>query len=116
MTTQFNLPDKFYNLYLLTSRWLKKFPKPDRYTLGQKLENNILEILDEIYFLNQLSDNFKESHLLSVSAKTEVLKLLFRLTADSKLIELNQYIQAESLLQECGKMINGWLNHVRQQR
>jgi hypothetical protein len=113
---RFNLPDKFYGLYLLTSRWLKKFPKPERYTLGERLENSILDALTEIYFLNQLPDAFKETHLLAVSAKNETAKILFRLALDTGALELGQYAQAQAVLQETGKMLGGWINHVRSRR
>lgn len=112
-SNRFNLPDKFYRLYLLANRWLKKFPKPERYTLGERIENNILDALTEIYFLNQLPDAFKETHLLVVSAKNETAKILFRLALDTGVLEFGKYAQAQALLQETGKMIGGWINYVR---
>jgi hypothetical protein len=109
----FNLPDKFYELYRLTNRWLRKFPKPERYTIGERLENSLLDILTEIYFLNQLPDAFKENHLLIASAKNETAKILFRLATEIGVLESGKYTEAALILVETGKMLGGWINYVR---
>lgn len=110
------MPNKFYELYKLTNCWLKKFPKPERYTLGERLENTILDIISSIYFLNQLPDTVKENHLLIALAKNETVKVLFRLANDIGILDVNKYTQAELILVETGKMLGGWTNYLRTKR
>lgn len=110
------LTAKFYSLYRLTYLWLKRFPKKERYTLGENLENTILELLTDIHFTNQLPNAMKEPQILKLNAQNETLKILFRLAQDIKTINLQQYLVAQSHLQETGRMLGGWLKFARNQR
>lgn len=113
-----NIPlvGKFYELYRLSYSWLQNFPKKERYTLGEKIETAILDNLSEIYYLNNLPNALKENHLLILSAKNEIVKILFRLALDVKALDLNKYANAQALLQETGKMIGGWIKFSRSSR
>lgn len=104
---------KFYQLYRVAFGWFKLFPKKERYSLGEKTENAILDALTEIYYLNQLPNPLKENRLLILSAKNDLIKTFFRLALDLRVLEFGRYEQAQTLLQETGKMIGGWIKFVR---
>lgn len=115
---QLNIPlaNKLYLLYKTTYKYLKQFPKKERYTLGKKIENNILSMLTETYYINQLLNCLKEEKLLFLNAKNETTKLLFRLARENSAINDKQYLTAQSFLQETGKMIGGWIKYLKSQR
>lgn len=113
-----NIPlvERFYELYRLSYSWLNNFPKKERYTLGERIETAILDNLSEIYYLNNLPNALKENHLLILSAKNEVVKILFRLALDVKVLDFNKYANVQAILQETGKMIGGWIKFSRSSR
>lgn len=104
---------KLYELYKYAHKSISVFPKHERYSLGEKIETNILEAIELSVFGNAQPKNFKETYLLKANAKVEILKILFRLSLDQKFINETQYIKTEEYLQEAGKMLGGWIKYLR---
>lgn len=104
---------KLYELYKCSHKTILVFPKHERYSLGEKIENNILETMELSLFGNAQPKNFKETYLLKANAKIEILKILFRLALDNNFINETQYLKAEEYLQESGKMLGGWIKYLR---
>lgn len=104
---------KLYELYKYAHKSISVFPKHERYSLGEKIETNILEAIELSVFGNAQPKNFKDAYLLKANAKIEVLKILFRLAIDNKFINETQYLQNEEYLQEAGKMLGGWIKYLR---
>lgn len=104
---------KLYELYKYAHKSISVFPKHERYSLGEKIEANILEAIELSVFGNAQPKNFKDAYLLKANAKVEVLKILFRLALDNDFINETQYLKTEELLQEAGKMLGGWIKYLR---
>src|SRR3989344_809201 len=104
---------KLYELYKYAHKSISVFPKHERYSLGEKIEDNILEAIELSVFGNAQPKNFKEAYLLKANAKVEVLKILFRLSLENGFINETQYIKTEEYLQEAGKMLGGWIKYLR---
>ena len=100
---------KTYDLYKAFYGYLATFPKKDRYTLGQKCEILLLDLLEGIILASSLSKEEKLPILKTASLKLDVLKVLFRLGKDLKIIESKKYLILEGFLQEIGKMLGGWI-------
>ena len=101
--------NKTYELYKTFYGYLATFPKKDRYTLGQKCELVLLDLLEGIILASSLSKEEKLPILKTASLKLDVLKVLFRLGKDLKIIESKKYLILEGFLQEIGKMLGGWI-------
>jgi hypothetical protein len=106
---------KTYQLYLNLCINLRNFPKRSRYTLGEKIENCLLELIELISLANIQIQQLREPILHKASAKTELLKLLLRLAYDLKFFTDRQYIELENKTLEIGRMIGGWIKFVRTQ-
>ncbi|MFH0779275.1 MAG: four helix bundle protein [Parcubacteria group bacterium] len=117
-TNELDIPlaSKFFLLYKTTYQYLKRFPKKARYSLGEKLENSILELMKETFYLNQLPNILKEKELLKLNAGNELLKRLFRLAHEIAVLDEHQYLTIQSHLHETGKMIGGWIKFIKTQR
>lgn len=100
---------KLVILYELTHRMIFKFPKHERYSLGEKIEKSILQSMELFVTINQSSKYDKEKLLINANAKIELLKILFRVSLNCKIIDTNVYLNIESKLQEIGKMTQGWI-------
>lgn len=103
---------KLYELYKTLSETLPSFPKTQRYTLGQRLENTVIDIL-ELLFAIPFSPT-RSAILEHMSIKLDLLKVLLRLAKDTQSISTNKYIELQIILQEIGKMLGGWMRATNQ--
>ena len=104
---------KLFMIYEITHKLIFKFPKHERYTLGEKIENSILEAIEISILANQASKYEKEKILLKSNSKIELLKILFRISLNCKIIESKEYLEMENRLQEIGRMTQGWIKYSR---
>lgn len=100
---------KTYELYKIFYEYLLTFPKKDRYTLGQKCEIRLLNLLESIIVSGNLSKQEKFPFLKQASLNLDILKILFRLGKDLKVIDNKKYLVLETHLQEIGRMLGGWI-------
>jgi len=103
---------KLYEFYKTLSSIIPSFPKTKRYTLGQKLDNTTLDIL-EFLFAIPLSSN-KLIILQKISVKVDLLKILIRLSKDTQIINNKDCLELETKLSEIGKMLGGWIRASKQ--
>lgn len=92
---------------------MSTFPKKDRYTLGQKCDKILLDIIEDIITASALTKYEKAPILKKVSIRVDVLKVLLRLAKELKVIDLKKYITLEEYLQEIGKMLGGWIKSLQ---
>ena len=103
-----------YKLYLAWYRRCQTIPKKDRFAIGQKTENLLLEIMTFVVAAYHTKDTIRKREILSqINLKLESVKILLRLAKDVKAIELQPYIEYENRLQEMGKMIGGWMRQTQ---
>ena len=88
--------------------------KADRYTLWQRAENLILDVIEGILLASHLSKPEKLPHLERVSAKLNVLRIFLRLTKDTKLLDLKKCLLLQEIVDEIGRMLGGWMKSVRE--
>lgn len=60
------------------------------------------------------SSKSKLEALTRISIKLDLLKILLRLSKDSQAVKNNKYLELQASLQEIGKMLGGWIRHVKQ--
>ncbi|OGZ63076.1 MAG: hypothetical protein A2639_02865 [Candidatus Staskawiczbacteria bacterium RIFCSPHIGHO2_01_FULL_34_27] len=105
---------KIYDFYKEMHKKIEKFPKTSRYSLGQKIENSILDLLETIYLANIQIKTLREPVLHKASAKCELVKILIRLAYDTGVIDnTSTYVSAQAKMQEIGKMLGGWIKYMR---
>ena len=104
---------KLFVVYEITHKLIFKFPKHEKYTLGEKIENSILDSMEIFVLANQVSKYEKEKMLAKANAKIELLKILFRISLNCGILEFRQYLAIENKLQEIGKMTQGWIKYTR---
>lgn len=89
--------------------FLPSFPKKDRYTLGQRCELTLLDILQAVIVASNLTKEEKLPTLREGSSKVDLLKVLFRLAKDVRALDNKKYLILEEQLQEIGRMFGGWI-------
>lgn len=103
------LTHKLCGVYKLFHGCLKFFPKQEKYSLGQKIENTILEILELTLSATYLPKYNKNEVLKKASDKIDLLKYLIRLSYETKSINSEKYLLLEGKIIELGKMLGGWI-------
>ena len=100
----------FEKVYQLV-RWLyptiQKFPKSQRFVLGQQIENISLDVLRGIIRAN--ASRTKLPILYEASVDLDTLRILLRLAKDLKFLSIRQYAFAAELVNEVGKLLGGWI-------
>jgi len=86
---------------------LDKFPRVRRFTLGERIESGLLEVL-ELLVEAAYSRN-KDTSLRRANLKLEVVRHLWRLAHELKVTATRQYEHGARLLDDLGRQIGGWL-------
>lgn len=96
-----------YQLILWLYGMVNKFPKSQRFVLGQHIENTALAILTSIIQANGEQEKLKT--LKIISTRLDLLRTLIRLSKDLQFISIKQYMFAAERINEIGKMLGGWI-------
>src|SRR3990167_1375118 len=100
---------KIYDFYKNLSQFLTVFPKAKRYTLGQKIDQTSLDIVELTITAGYLPREQKLPLLQKISVKLDLLKILLRLSSETRCLDNNKYQTLISQILEIGKMLGGWL-------
>lgn len=103
----YDLYKEFYGLRLSVT-------KQDRYTLWQKCENLLIEVLEKILLASQQTKLEKLPTLEKTSVKLNFLRVCIRLMKDTKAIDMKKYIIVEAKLDEIGRMLGGWIKSTKE--
>jgi len=101
-------------LYDLTRWYLERtnrYPKNWRRTLGDKIDELLLEMLAVAHQARMRRD--KRDLLRDLSEKLEILRVLTRLSQDVKCLEVRQYEYVSREIDEIGRQIGGWMKQQR---
>lgn len=96
-----------YDLMLEVYQFSKHFDREYRFTLGERLKNEILELLINVYQA-QTSDN-KKGEIVQARTHAELSRLLLRVSKDLHLIELKRFIRLNEKIEDIMRQLSGWL-------
>ena len=105
-----------HNLTTLYTSWSDlqiKFPKSKRYSLGERCDEALLDILQSICYAAHSTPEKKLPSLEIASTKLDLIKILFRVAKDTKCLANNDYLTLQSQLNEIGKMTGGWIKSLK---
>lgn len=103
------LYQKFYDLILYSFPIIGRFPKNQRFTLGQQIENSMLDITKLIIQANKFGNKNRLQNLYCVDVELEKLKLLIRLANDLGFMSQQRYGVFCERFVEIGRILGGWI-------
>lgn len=111
----FNIPifNKSYELYKLFHSFRNNIPKQDRFTIWQRCENIVLDIVEHSFRASFVPKQEKLPILEQMSFKLNYLRIFMRLIKDTKAIDIKKYAQLEASINEIGKMLGGWIKSLK---
>jgi len=95
-----------YDLLVEIFQFVKNFNKEYKYTVGEKLKNETLEMIMNIFRAN--SRQQKNEVLQTARENVEVIRVLLRLVKDLKQIDLNKFVIINKKIEEVSKQLAGW--------
>ena len=89
-------------------------PKSSRYSIGTRIENKFIDLLESSYTAYFIEKDKKADNISECIFSLDILKFLISLTWESKLISHKQYGEVATKLDETGKMFWGWKKSMDQ--
>lgn len=95
-----------YDLLIAVFELVKHFHRDDRYTLGEKLKNETLDLIMHIYRANTVED--KVPVIQKAREHIEMIRLLVRLTKDLHQINIKKFAHVTEKVEDVFKQLTGW--------
>ena len=86
--------------------------KNSRYTIGQRIENKFLDLLEMSYTAYFTGKDKKLEKISECIFILDKLKFLITVAWEAKLIASKQYEEIALKLKEAGRMLGGWKNKI----
>jgi len=111
----FDIPifKKSYDLYKLFYGYRSTVPKQDRYTIWQRCDSLILDLIENILLASQISKDRKPPILDKASLKLNFLRIFIRLMKETRVIDNKKYAVMQETVDEIGRMLGGWIRSAR---
>ena len=85
----------------------KDFPREYKYTLGQKLKDEIIELVVLIYRANSARD--KAAYVAQIVERVQVIQLMIRVAHDIKILPRRHYAALAEMTENLARQASGWL-------
>lgn len=100
-----------YDLLLEMFRFTKNFTKEYKYTVGESLKKETIELIILIYRANSRTD--KQETLQTAREHIEVIRLLIRLMKDLHEINVKKFVFINQQVENVSKQLAGWQKHSK---
>lgn len=87
----------------------QNFSREYKYTLGQDMKHDAMQLVRSIYRANKATTK-KQEYLEDFLDDFELLKLEIRLCADMKMLFVKKQSELSLLMDSIGKQVTGWRN------
>jgi hypothetical protein len=95
-----------YDLLLAIFEFTRDFNKEYKYTVGESIKKETINLLTLIYRANSRED--KNAVLQEAREHIEVIRLFIRLMKDMKQINLKKFVAVNMVIESVSKQLTGW--------
>jgi len=99
-----------YDLLLEIFQFTKEFSREFKYTVGESLKKETLDLITLIYRANSAKEKAETIRL--AREKIEVIRLFIRLMKDLRQISLKKFVQINKKVESVSKQLTGWRKSV----
>ena len=100
-----------YDLLLEIFQFVKDFGREYKFTVGESLKKQTVDLLTLIFRANSRPD--KEQVLQEARESIEVIRLFIRLMKDMHQINLHKFVAINKKVEEVSKQLTGWQKAMR---
>ena len=102
-----------YELLLYSFKLIKNLNKEYKYTVGEKLKNEITDLLMNVYRANKVNNKKIKLEKIEKSIENiEVIRLLFRLLNDLHEINIKEHIKINVDIENVRRQLIGWYKNL----
>jgi hypothetical protein len=91
---------------------VESFPKSQRFILGQRFSNHVLDVLELRVKASYAREN-KNDLLRAANEDIEMMRWIVRMAHDRKLLAPKPFEFSAVQLNECGRMVGEWLKTAK---
>ncbi len=95
-----------YDLLLEIYRFVKDFNREYKYTIGESLKNETMQLVILLYRANSKKD--KKLTLEQAREKVETIRLIIRLTKDLHQINTKKFVFLNERVEQVSRQLTGW--------
>lgn len=106
---------KLKNAYLLWYEYYQALPKLHKYSLGQKIDTLLIEVVESVASASFLSKDEKRPYVRLAIRKMDTFKILLMVLWETKSLDNKKYIALSVKTDEIGRMLGGWNGHLSKQ-
>jgi len=106
---------KSKDLYHLWYSCFKSLPKEHRFSLGVKIDNIYIEVIEAVSGALYANKEEKVLYIKTAIRKIDALKLMFLILWETKSFDNKKYIAISEKIDEIGRMLGGWLGQIMKQ-
>lgn len=100
-------------LYEAVCKITGKLPALQQQTIGKRLENAILHLLELLIMAKYAPSAHKGPYLIKASAQAEIVQFQLRILLTQKLANETTLHQLQAKVAEIGRMLGGWRKSVQ---
>ena len=105
---------KVKEVYRVWHRHLDNIKKIDRNTIGNKIDCELLDLLELLFKAMFAHDAFEKLSLVSHAiGKNDLIKFFLQIAWEEKVCDHKKYEELIVLLDEIGRMLGGWKRHLQ---
>lgn len=97
-----------YRLLEVVTRHTRGFPKDMKYSLGEKLRCEVIELVVGIFKANSTNGVARADHAGRILERLQVVELMLRLCKDMRMLTVKQFSEAVELTYSVGRQAQGW--------
>jgi hypothetical protein len=101
-----------YDLLIDIHKITKSFNREHKYTLGEKLKEESLQLLIHIYKANKNKNTKRTDAIARTREHLEMLRLLWRISKDLQIIGGKAYIKLNMPIEELSKQLTAWQKYT----
>ena len=95
-----------YDLVLEMFKVIKDFNREYKYTLGENMKKEAIEMITNIYRAN--SSFSKKPHIVMARERIETIRIFFRLTKDLRQVGLKRFVDINEKIENVSKQLAAW--------
>ena len=101
--------------YALWYSFYQILPKAHRHSLGVRIDNLLVEIIEAVAVAGFLAKEEKTPWVRLAIRKTDTLKVLLLVLWETKSLDNKKYIALSLKIEEVGRMLGGWSGQLLKQ-
>lgn len=109
MSNSENVITHTYDLLLYVVPQLSKFPRDQKFLLGDRIQTQLMEVLEGLLEAYYLPKGQKKQVLQRVNLRLEKIRYLLRLSKDLQCLSIKAYGISTEKVDGIGRMVGGWI-------